>query len=75
MEGLRIFAVILFLILFLFVFFWPIRKAKKKNLSKDRIRIIRVLTWLGLFKRSAWFIALCLSFICEGNIDSSHKDL
>lgn len=71
MEVLIIFA----LILFLFMFFWPIRKAKRKNLSKDRIRIIRVLTWLGLFGGGTWFIALCLSFICEGNIDSSHKDL
>ena len=61
---------ILLLLIVLFVairiFFWPIRKAKRKKLSSDKICIIRLLTWFGLFGVGAWFIALILSFVCEG---------
>lgn len=44
-----------------FVFLWPIRIVNRKNLTKNEVTTVKVLTFCGLITGVLWFVALCLA--------------
>ncbi len=56
-----ILVVVLVLFVVIKIFIFPISIANRKNLTKNEISTIRILTWCGLFAGITWFIALGLA--------------
>jgi len=57
---------IVFIALIFYVFTWPIRIGKSKDLPHSEMRPIRILTWCGLLWGITWFIGLFLAITAKG---------
>lgn len=62
-----LFAFIVGIFLFIYIFPLPIRIASGKNLTNNEMSTIQVLTWCGLFVGVTWFIALFLAITYDDN--------
>jgi|GEM_PF-2579368 len=60
-QIVTIIIIILGIILLVWIFLIPVYIAKKRDLAKNEIRLIRILTWCSLLSGITWFIALMMS--------------